>query len=88
VEQQWGKSFLQVSILKKIFLSRSSRPISVKFVTNHLCIKGIEVCTVLIKGQVIFKGEIISKIGWFIFLKNHKARKTQIYIKASWYSAK
>jgi hypothetical protein len=37
-----------------------------------------------IKGQVVFKGEIIAKIRWCYLkknLKNHRARKAQIYIK-------
>jgi hypothetical protein len=45
---------------------------------------------VQVKGQVIFKGEIIAKIGWghlkYFFLKNCKARKAQIYMKASRYT--
>jgi hypothetical protein len=50
-------------ILKKI--SRSSRPISIKLNTNHSWVKGIQVCS--IKGQVLFKEEIITKnvkMGW------------------------
>jgi hypothetical protein len=41
---------------------------------------------VQIKGQVLFKGEIIAKIVWGHFkeiLKNHWTRNAQIYIKAS-----
>jgi hypothetical protein len=48
-----------------------------------------------IKGKVLFKGDVIAKnakIRWFdlkyLFSKNHKARKAQIYMKASWYDAK
>jgi hypothetical protein len=40
----------------KIF-SRTSRPISILPCTNHPCIKRI------LKGQVLFKGEIIAKMG-------------------------
>jgi hypothetical protein len=35
-----------------------------------------------IEGQVLIKGEIITKIEWG-HLKSHWARKAQIYIKAS-----
>jgi hypothetical protein len=42
---------------KKIFFSRTSRSISIKLDTNHP-LKGI----LQIKGQVFFKGEIITKI--------------------------
>jgi hypothetical protein len=69
----------------KIF-SKTSRPISIKLDTCS--IKGIQVCAN--KGQVLFKEEIIAKIGWdhLIFcLKIHWPRKPQIYIKASQYSA-
>jgi hypothetical protein len=45
--------------LKKIF-SRTSRPISIKLGLNHAWLKGILI--VQIKGQVLFKGEIITKI--------------------------
>jgi hypothetical protein len=83
----WKKSF-------KIFFSITSKPILIKLGTNDLCIKVIEVCTN--KGQILFKGEIITKIAKnrvrsskMFILKNHKARKTKIYmyIKASRYSA-
>jgi hypothetical protein len=61
---QWGKSFLHVFILGgkslKIFFSRTNRPISIKLDTCS--VKEIEVCTN--KGQVLFEGEIIAKIGW------------------------
>jgi hypothetical protein len=46
-------------ILKKIF-SRTSRPISIKLGTNHPWVKGILI--VQIKDQVVFKGEIITKM--------------------------
>jgi hypothetical protein len=45
----------------KIFFFRNSRPISFKLDTNHPCMKGIQVCQ--IKDQILFKGEIITKIG-------------------------
>jgi hypothetical protein len=48
-----------VFILKKIFFSRSSRPISIKLGTNHQLVKGI------FSGQVLFKGEIITKMRTF-----------------------
>jgi hypothetical protein len=41
--------------LKKIFFSRTSRPNSIKLATNYPWVKGI-------KGQVLFKGEIITKM--------------------------
>jgi hypothetical protein len=44
-------------LLKKIFFSRTSRPISMKLGINHPWVKGILI--VQIKGQVLFKGEII-----------------------------
>jgi hypothetical protein len=82
-----------VSILEKIFFSRTSRPISIKRGTDHLCIKGIEVYTNKSLGT-LQRGDNCknAKLALFNFkifiLKNHKARKAQIYIKASWYSAK
>jgi hypothetical protein len=63
----------------KIFFSRISRQISIKLDTNHPCIKGIKVYT---EGQVIFKEEIIAKIGWchlIFFLMKNKARKVDLY---------
>jgi hypothetical protein len=54
-----------VFILKKIFFSTTSRPISIKLGTNHPYVKGIQNCTN--QGQVLFKGEIITKMqkmGW------------------------
>jgi hypothetical protein len=54
-----GKTiFLCVYIEKKIFFSRTSRPISIKLGTVN------EFKIVRIKGQVLFKGEIITKMGW------------------------
>jgi hypothetical protein len=55
-------------------------------VQNHLCIKGIEVCTnkgqgPLQRGDKCKNTVVRFKIS---FLKNHKARKAQIYMKASW----
>jgi hypothetical protein len=47
----------------KIFF-RTRRPKSIKHGTNYLWVKGIRVCFFLIKGQVLFKGKIIAKIGW------------------------
>jgi hypothetical protein len=45
VEPQWGKLFLHVFYIGKntlkIFLSRTSKPISIKIDTNHPCMKGI-----------------------------------------------
>jgi hypothetical protein len=48
-------------ILKKIFFSITSRPISIKLGTNHHpWVK--EILDYTIKGQVLFKGEIITKM--------------------------
>jgi hypothetical protein len=61
-------------------------PFSIKLYTNRHCIKGIK--SVQIKEQVLFKGEIITKMqknrmGHFKnLLKNHKARNAKIYTKA------
>jgi hypothetical protein len=38
---QSGKPYLHVFILKKIFLSKTSRPISIKLGLNHPWVKGI-----------------------------------------------
>jgi hypothetical protein len=40
-----GNPFLHVFILEKIFLFRTSWPISIKFGTNHRRVKGIQVCS-------------------------------------------
>jgi hypothetical protein len=50
-----------VYIEKKIFFSRTSRPISIKLGTNHPWVKDIVIFS---KGQVLFKGEIITKMRW------------------------
>jgi hypothetical protein len=47
-------------ILKKIFFSRTSRPNSIKLGINYPWMKENEV--VQIKGQILFKGEIITKM--------------------------
>jgi hypothetical protein len=44
----------------KIFFSRTSRPISIKLGINHPWVQ--EFYIVQIKGQVLFKGEIITKM--------------------------
>jgi hypothetical protein len=49
---------------KKIFFSRTRRPISIKLGTYHPQVKGI--LNFQIKGQVLLKGEIITKIGGVI----------------------
>jgi hypothetical protein len=43
----------------KIF-SRTSKPESIKFGTNYPWVNGLQV--VQIKGQALFKGEIITKV--------------------------
>jgi hypothetical protein len=48
--------------LLKILFSRTSRPISIKLGINHPWVKGILNCSK--KGQILFKGEIITKMGW------------------------
>jgi hypothetical protein len=50
-------------ILIKIFFSRTSRPISIKLGTNYPWVKEILDC--VIKGHVLFKGEIITKMQKF-----------------------
>jgi hypothetical protein len=39
--------------------SRTGQPISVILGTHHSWVKEVQV-----KGQLLFKGEIISKLGW------------------------
>jgi hypothetical protein len=48
-----------VLILGKIF-SKNSSPVTIKLGTNHPCVKVI--LNVEIKGQVLVKGEIITKM--------------------------
>jgi hypothetical protein len=56
-----GKTiFTYVYIETKFVFSRTSMPISIKLSTNHPWVKGILNCS--IKGQVFFKGEIITKM--------------------------
>jgi hypothetical protein len=47
---------------KKISSSRTRRPISIPLGTNHPWVNGILI--VQIKDQFLFKGEIITKMGW------------------------
>jgi hypothetical protein len=74
-----------------IFFFRTNRLISIQRDTKHpTYVEYREMKFVQIKGQVLFIEDIIAKIGWDhlnFFLKNHCPRKTQIYIKASQYSA-
>jgi hypothetical protein len=44
----------------KIFFSRTRRAKSIKLNTNYPWVQGIKVCSN--KGQVFFKGEIITKM--------------------------
>jgi hypothetical protein len=53
-----GKTIFTYVYIEKIFFSRTSRPISMKLSINHPWVKEI----LQIKGQVLFKGEIISKM--------------------------
>jgi hypothetical protein len=57
-----GKAYLHVFILGKIF-SRTSRPISAKLGTNHPWVKEIQI--VKIKGDVLLKREVITKMQKF-----------------------
>jgi hypothetical protein len=74
----------------KIFF-RTNRPISIKLDTNNpTYVAYREMKFERIKYQVLFKGEIIAKIGWdhlIFFLRTTVREKAQIYIKASQYSA-
>jgi hypothetical protein len=49
-----------VFTLKKIFFSRTSKPISIKLGTNHPQVEGIQNCTN--QGPGPFKGELITKM--------------------------
>jgi hypothetical protein len=49
-------------ILKKIYFSRTSRPISIKIGTNHPWVKGILNCSN--KGPGPLQRKIITKMGW------------------------
>jgi hypothetical protein len=52
-------------ILKKIFFSRTSRPISIKHGINHPCVKGIVKCSN--KGPGPLQREVNlknAKMGW------------------------
>jgi hypothetical protein len=44
------------------YSTRTSRPISIKLGTNHPWVKGIQICINEFKGQLLFKGEIITKM--------------------------
>jgi hypothetical protein len=65
---RWGHNrethFCMCLYLKKKIVKKSSpetnRPISFKLDTNHPCMKGIQIFQ--IKGQFLFKGEIITKV--------------------------
>jgi hypothetical protein len=46
----------------KIFFSRTSRPNSIKLGTTYPWMKENQVNFVQIKGQILFKGEIITKM--------------------------
>jgi hypothetical protein len=59
--------YLYVFILKKIFISRTRKPISIKLGTNHPWVKGIQNCTN--QGSCPFQREDnckTAKIGWGI----------------------
>jgi hypothetical protein len=71
---------------KKISFSRTSRPISMKFGTNHPWVKGIQNCTNKGPGP-LQRGNNHKNTnkGWGhlkIFLKNCRARRAHIYMKA------
>jgi hypothetical protein len=60
----------------------------------HIILGWREFKFVQIKGQVLYKGEIITKMSkWggvikIFLLKNCWPRKTEIYMKAFWHSTK
>jgi hypothetical protein len=69
-------------------LSRTSRPDLIKLGTNHPWVREFKILQ--IKGQILFKGEIITKmqkLGWghlkTFFLKNDWAHS---YMKAFWHN--
>jgi hypothetical protein len=55
-----GQEGSHIFILRKIFSSRTSKPISIKLGTNHPWVKGILNCSN--KGSILFKGDIITKM--------------------------
>jgi hypothetical protein len=64
-------------------LSRIRWQISIKLDTNHTCIKGIQVYTNKGPGHLQRGDNCKYRVVSFnFFLKKHKARKAQIYIKA------
>jgi hypothetical protein len=69
----WKKSL-------EIFFSRIGWQISIKLDTNHPCIKGIEVYINRGPGH-LQRGDNCKNSNLF-FIMEHKARKTQVYIKA------
>jgi hypothetical protein len=83
--------FWRKKIFKNLLQNSASWPISIEFDTNYLCIKGIKIC--INKGpDPLQRGGNCKNRWWlvsfkFFFFENHWARKAQIYMKASWYSA-
>jgi hypothetical protein len=74
---QWGNTFLHVSILEKILFSRTSQPISIKLGTYHICIKEIEDCTNKGQGPLQRGDNCKNDLVWskIFFLMNHKVKK-------------
>jgi hypothetical protein len=73
-------------ISEKFFFSRISKPTSIKLDTNHPCMEGVQVWSN--RGPDLHQRGVNHKnanIRWSFknLLKNHWARKAQIYKKAS-----
>jgi hypothetical protein len=56
-----GKPIFTRVYIEKILFSRTSKPISTKLSTNYLWVKEFKILQ--IKGQILVKGEIITKMG-------------------------
>jgi hypothetical protein len=63
-EPQWGKPFLPVFILEKIFKKFSSPELTGQFQSNliQIILEYMGIRVLQIKDQVFFKGEIIVKV--------------------------
>jgi hypothetical protein len=68
---------------KKIF-SKTSWPISIKLGINHPWVKGILIFP--IKGQILFKEEIFTKMQNSGMVENHRTRIGHIYMKVFRYN--
>jgi hypothetical protein len=69
---QKGKSYLHVFILKNIFSSRTSRPISIKLGIDHPWVKGILTCSNKGPGPLQREDNYKNGVGSFKnLLQNH-----------------